>query len=561
MNHAAANHPLVFPFTAIVGLDRAKLSMVLHAVDPRIGGILLAGPRGAAKSTLARAFGSLLNQLDQTPRPWIEVPLGASAERLTGGTEIRSLVESGLWKEQAGLIESAHNGALYVDEINLLPDHLADLLLDPASCGFQRTERDGTSRAADARFILIGSMNPEEGELRPQLSDRFAHGIKTLPPSDVSDRAEATKRRLAFDDDPRSFISLWAPHEAELVGKINAARANLPTVSIPDSIHAKNSEIAATLGMESLRAGIAALRSARAIAALAGSLAVNTEHLEDAWTLCAPHRDVPPPTAPPAPPPHHPQPPSQRTAPAARPATPPLPPIPQPPPLPTSHKCRKLSHPTGEAQAAQPHASNPTPAIAWLTSVLHSLAHAWRPGSPGIRLKTLSTPRPIEPQVLLDASRSTASKGFLATCIDDLSKRLTTHAIKRSTLHLLTGGDVKSFLRVPRKNLISLLESLAFAQGGSAISNGLTRLRVRATRQPFIRTVVWVYSDGIASPNGNETPVKAMEQMLKATYRIRQAGLPLLWLAPNGTPGTQPHLSRLRTIPGIQISTVATGTP
>ncbi len=555
MNHAAPLQPPLFPFTAIVGLHKAKRSLILHAVDPQIGGVLLSGPRGAAKSTLARAFGRLLNLLDQTHRPWIEIPLGASAERLTGGTEIRSLVESGQWKEQPGLIESAHNGALYVDEINLLPDHLADLLLDPASSGFQRTERDGSSRSANARFILIGSMNPEEGELRPQLSDRFAHGIETLPPTDVKDRAEASKRRLAFDDDPSAFLAQWSAHESALVAEINTARATLQNVTIPDSVHTQNAEIAASLGMESLRAEIAALRSARALAALEHATEITREHLEEAWTLCASHRSVPNTTHPPQPPPPQDRStPSQRTAPAARPATPPLPPIPQPPPLPAARKPLTILPFRPTHRSNQGLGSTPSDAIAWLPSVLHSLANSWRPGSPGIHLRTQPIPRHHEPHVLLDASRSSASRGFLKNCIADLLSRLDNPAIKRVTLHLLTHGEVRSFLRMTRNHALRVLNHLDAAQGASAITQGLTQLRIRAARSSSTTPLTWVYSDGIASPTGSETPLHAMENMLKAVQRMRQAGLRLLWFTPKGTPGSQPHLARLRDIPGIQVA-------
>ena len=552
---ADASHPL-FPFTAIVGLDTAKRSLLLHAVDPTIGGVLLSGPRGAAKTTLARAFGRLLTQIGDTPRPWIEVPLGASLESLTGGTELRSLVESGRWIEQPGIIASAHNGALYVDEINLLPDHLADLLLDPASSGRQHTERDGTSRISNSRFILIGSMNPEEGELRPQLSDRFAHGINVTPPFTTSDRAEASRRRLAFDDDPTAFIAKWANETSALATTIDNARKRVASVAIPDELHAKNAELAHSLCIESLRASIAALRTARAIAALATAQTVTEEHLVEAWSLCSPHRIDPAQNShsqPPSPQ-NRPSSPSNHQSPGARPSSPPLPPIPQPPPLPSARSSQSNNQSSATAWTAT---KTTHPPIAWLSSVLHSLAYSWKPGAPGFQLRTNPIQNRVNPHVLLDASRSSGSGAFLSRCISDLCSRLVAGGYRRVTLHLLTSGSIKSFLQLPRKNLISLLLRSSTAHGSSAITNGLDRLRNRASRLHSTLTLAWIYSDGIASPSDNETPLAAFHRMVQSLRRIRNAAIPTQWFvpAPATLPATLPrHLHVLTSVRGVKVT-------
>ena len=165
----------LFPFTAIIGMDLARHSLIYHAIDRTLGGTVLMGHRGCAKSTLVRAFQEILSQDDGSEAPFVEVPLGASEERLLGSVDAASLVEQGQWKEHSGLLEQAHDGVLYVDEVNLLPDHLVDQTLDAAASGRYRLEREGLSREVEARFILVGTMNPEEGDLRPQLLDRFTH--------------------------------------------------------------------------------------------------------------------------------------------------------------------------------------------------------------------------------------------------------------------------------------------------------------------------------------------------------------------------------------------------
>ncbi|MGB0809475.1 MAG: AAA family ATPase [bacterium] len=208
-----------FPFVAIVGLALAKRSLIYHTLDPRLGGILLQGHRGCAKSTLARAFTDLLQTSSPYTVPFVEVPLGTTEDRLLGSVNAGNLVEQGQWQLQQGLMAQADGGVLYIDEVNLLPDHLTDSLLDAAVSGKQQVERDGLSANLKTRFILVGSMNPEEGELRPQLQDRFAHKLLIQDNFEVPERMEIVQRRMEFEDDPEKFAETWKTETQEILQK------------------------------------------------------------------------------------------------------------------------------------------------------------------------------------------------------------------------------------------------------------------------------------------------------------------------------------------------------
>ena len=214
-----------FPFTAIVGMEDPKKSLIYHAIDPRIGGTLLLGHRGCAKSTLVRSFAEVLRSISATTTPFVEVPLGTTEDRLLGSVNAEELVENRKWSGRIGLLEEAHGGVLYIDEINLLPDHLADHILDSAASGQYRMERDGFTRSVESRYILVGTMNPDEGDLRPQLSDRFAHGVLIRDDFNHAQRVEIVKRRIAFDDDPEKFVSDFAPSISELAYRITQSSA------------------------------------------------------------------------------------------------------------------------------------------------------------------------------------------------------------------------------------------------------------------------------------------------------------------------------------------------
>jgi Mg-chelatase subunit ChlI len=230
-----------FPFTAIVGLEDAKKSLIYHAIDPRIGGTLFLGHRGCAKSTLVRSFAEVLRGASNETVPFVEVPLGTTEDRLLGSVDAEALIEKRKWSGRTGLIEEAHGGVLYIDEINLLPDHLADYILDSAAAGRYRMERDGIARSVESRYILVGTMNPDEGDLRPQLSDRFAHGVRIQDDFSQEQRIEIVKRRITFDDDPERFIAGFAPLTSELTnickpGAPRTADRSIPTESIPSGL-------------------------------------------------------------------------------------------------------------------------------------------------------------------------------------------------------------------------------------------------------------------------------------------------------------------------------------
>src|ERR1043166_2326696 len=286
-----------FPFTAIVGLERAKRSLIFHAIDPRLGGTLLLGHRGCAKTTLARAFAALLPD----EAAFVEVPLGTTEDRLLGSVDAQHLVDEGKWRGQRGLIQQANGGVLYIDEINLLPDTFADFILDSAATGKHRMERDGLTRQVESRYILIGSMNPDEGELRPQLSDRFAHGVRIADEFSAGERMEIVRRRIAFDDDPRAFADAFSKDENALKASIHAARERLSRVGISEQQRRAIAEKAHALRLEGVRAERGILRTARAAAAFAGRDAIRDEDMDEAWTLCLVHRDTAS-HSPPAPP-------------------------------------------------------------------------------------------------------------------------------------------------------------------------------------------------------------------------------------------------------------------
>lgn len=280
-----------FPFTAIVGLERAKRSLIYQAVDSRLGGTLLFGRGGCAKSTLARSFASLLPAPDEAQEGrFVEVPLGATEDRLLGSVDPTAVIENSKWKMRPGLIEEANGGILYIDEINLFPDHLADFILDSAATGQYRMERDGFTRMVRSQYVLIGSMNPEEGVLRPQLMDRFAHGVLIRDDFSARERMEIVKLRMDFDDDPGQFCDTFLASERVLRERIRKARATVRDVIVSDEARMGIAERAQRLGLQGLRAELAVLRTARCSAAWHEREGLADSDLEEAWELCLGHR-------------------------------------------------------------------------------------------------------------------------------------------------------------------------------------------------------------------------------------------------------------------------------
>ncbi|MFE6524951.1 putative cobaltochelatase [Streptomyces sp. NPDC057794] len=308
-----------FPFTAVVGQDDLRLALLLNAVSPAVGGVLVRGEKGTAKSTAVRALSALLPAVSVVPgcrfscdpaspdpgcpdgphetsggaeRParMVELPVGASEDRLVGALDIERALAEGVKAFEPGLLADAHRGILYVDEVNLLHDHLVDLLLDAAAMGASYVEREGVSVRHAARFLLVGTMNPEEGELRPQLLDRFGLTVEVAASREPDQRVEVVRRRLAYDDDPAAFAARWAEEEAAVRARIVAARELLPSVRLGDGALRQIAATCAAFEVDGMRADIVMARTATALAAWAGRTDVLAEDVRQAALLALPHR-------------------------------------------------------------------------------------------------------------------------------------------------------------------------------------------------------------------------------------------------------------------------------
>ncbi|GAA2509166.1 putative cobaltochelatase [Streptomyces gobitricini] len=308
-----------YPFTAIVGQEDLRLGLLLNAVSPAVGGVLVRGEKGTAKSTAVRALAALMPDVDtvagcrfscapgspdpgcpdgphtvaeavRRPARMVELPVGASEDRLVGALDIERALADGVKAFEPGLLADAHRGVLYVDEVNLLHDHLVDLLLDAAAMGASYVEREGVSVRHAARFLLVGTMNPEEGELRPQLLDRFGLTVEVAASREPEQRVEVVRRRLAFDDDPAGFAARWAGEEAALRERIVAARALLPGVALGDAALRQIAATCAAFEVDGMRADIVMARTATALAAWAGRTDVTSDDVRQAALLALPHR-------------------------------------------------------------------------------------------------------------------------------------------------------------------------------------------------------------------------------------------------------------------------------
>ncbi|TQM44494.1 putative cobaltochelatase [Pseudonocardia cypriaca] len=309
-----------FPFSAVVGHDDLRLALLLNAVHPGVGGVLVRGEKGTAKSTAVRALAALLPALDVVPgcrfgcapgapdpacpdgphpagvaaeiRParLVELPVGATEDRLVGSLDLERALSEGVRAYQPGLLADAHRGVLYVDEVNLLHDHLVDLLLDAAAMGRAHVERDGVSVSHAARFLLVGTMNPEEGELRPQLLDRFGLTVEVRAARDVETRVEVVRRRLAFEADPAAFVATWQDEERGTAGRIAEARDRVGAVVLPDAELRRIAAVCAAFDVDGMRADLVIARAAVAHAAWRGADAVAEEDVRVAARLALPHR-------------------------------------------------------------------------------------------------------------------------------------------------------------------------------------------------------------------------------------------------------------------------------
>ena len=310
----------VFPFAAVVGQDEMRQALLIAAVDPVIGGVLAFGDRGTGKSTIVRALAALLPPMravlgcryacdpartaalcadcrvqahrrsHTVPVPVVDLPLGATEDRVTGALDIERALTEGVKVFEPGLLARANRGFLYIDEVNLLEDHLVDLLLDVAASGENVVEREGISVRHPARFVLIGSGNPEEGELRPQLLDRFGLAVEVRTPSDLASRIEVVRRRDAFERDPAAFCAAWRGPQAAIRVSIVAGRRRLPKLAVPDAVLESATRLCMALGTDGLRAELTLMRAARAVAALEDAGTVTEAHLRKVATSALRHR-------------------------------------------------------------------------------------------------------------------------------------------------------------------------------------------------------------------------------------------------------------------------------
>ena len=314
----------VFPFTAVIGQEEMKLALLLNVIDPRIGGVMIMGDRGTGKSTTIRALADLLPaievvkgdpynsspndpdlqsqevlerieegnnlELDNKQVPMVDLPLGATEDRLCGTIDIEKALSEGIKAFEPGLLAKANRGLLYVDEVNLLDDHLVDVLLDSAASGWNTVEREGVSVRHPARFVLIGSGNPEEGELRPQLLDRFGMSVEVKTVRDADLRVKVVDQRTSFDNDPEGFTNIMNEKQSELQEKVVAAQKNLSKVKIDDDLRLNISAICGELDVDGLRGDIVTNRSAKAIAAFEGRDEVSDDDVARVITCSLRHR-------------------------------------------------------------------------------------------------------------------------------------------------------------------------------------------------------------------------------------------------------------------------------
>lgn len=278
-----------YPFSALVGHDRLRLALLLCAVRPEIGGVLIRGEKGTAKSTAVRALAGVLTEADPGAK-LVELPIGATEDRVVGSLDLQKVLRDGEHAFSPGLLSRAHGGVLYVDEVNLLADHLVDVLLDAAAMGRVHIERDGVSHSHESRFVLVGTMNPEEGELRPQLLDRFGLAVDVHASREVAVRSAVIRRRLDYEADPAGFAARYTAQDSDLAQKIVAARARVNDVELSDRELNRIAALCAAFDVDGMRADLVVARTAVAHAAWRGADTVGEEDIRVAAELALPHR-------------------------------------------------------------------------------------------------------------------------------------------------------------------------------------------------------------------------------------------------------------------------------
>ena len=572
-----------FPFTAIVGMDLVKRSLLYHAIDPRLGGLLLMGHRGCAKSTLARAFREILPPPENVENaPFVEVPLGTTEDRLLGSIDASRLLENGEWSAQTGLIQQANNGVLYIDEVNLLPDHLVDSILDSAASGQHRIERDGLSKTVNARYILIGSMNPEEGDLRPQLTDRFMHGIMVRDNFSVEQRREIVRVRMDFDDDPQLFLAEHNNKLALLKEKIIQVRQQLKNVEISENLRTEVAEKATALNLEGVRAELGVLRTVRCAAVWRGETIVSKADLEEAWILCLGHRQENQPQE------------IQNPKPEIK--------LPQPPAFKPESKRLQMPKTSASPTSAQtdeivlessqnmahtelaswwqspekkqsPDAfvsgtSRPVPAhvsharLCWNSSLKASLQSGWSPGK-AWHLRFRKPARRPNFWLFIDASRSTGVIGSSPTSrfLNEARNVILTLGAKTfgSRFHVLVlqKGKISWWIKrgtaqAVRKNLAQLTE----ASGKSHLTSALNQLRNAILKQGVLSgDRVLLCSDGMLSPESEKTVPESKKRFRKALLSLSERVRTIAWLHPQLQRGMRLWLPQL--VKGTSVRLIA----
>ena len=309
----------MYPFTAIVGQEDMKLALILNLINPALGGVLIRGEKGTAKSTAVRGLCNLMDDVDVVEgcpfhcrpgvqplcrdcaektqpktrsytRKVVELPISATEDRVVGALNIEQAIKKGEKVFEPGILAEANGNILYVDEINLLDDHIVDVLLDSAAMGVNTVEREGVSYSHPARFVLVGTMNPEEGDLRPQLLDRFGLVVEIRGEQEIEKRSQLIRRRMDFEKDPDEFIRRWQEEESALKEKIRQAQELLPQVAISDECYLDAAKIGAALHVDGHRADITLLKTAATMAAFAAERSVQREHILAAAKMVLPHR-------------------------------------------------------------------------------------------------------------------------------------------------------------------------------------------------------------------------------------------------------------------------------
>ncbi|WP_286239427.1 ATP-binding protein [Neptuniibacter halophilus] len=506
-----------YPFTAVCGQTEFKLALMLAAINPAIGGVVISGPRGSAKSTLARGMADLLpahQQAEgeqQVPAEFVTLPLGASEEMLLGTLDLAQVLNEKKIQFSPGLLSRAHGGVLYVDEVNLLPDNLVDLLLDVSTSGVNRVERDGISHSHRAEFLLVGTMNPDEGELRPQLHDRFGLSVDLSNQYTPAERVEIVKRREQFDRNPQAFLHSYASQQAALIQQILSARQQLSAVECSDALRLSIAERCSEAQVDGLRADIVWFRAALAHAALEQRSAVQMSDIDAVEELVLAHRRKAPPSQqkPSQPPP--PEPPSG--SPFKRPENTQQPASAQgewgamPPQQQKTAERVELILPEPEPAKRQGSGSQASPVKSsrpdWFKTLLGSLPN-WPPQQLRYRQQRLG--RDCLHLVLLDTSASTLQGSAFAHAKAALLQISEQAYLKRQQIALFGFGNSQvenllSRVRAP-KELRSWLDNLG-AGGGTPMRQAFLQardyLQQLRKQQPELQVRCYVLSDGRSS--------------------------------------------------------------